>query len=194
MKEETKLKISLAMKGRKLSEETRGKMSLAQIGNKKAFGKKMSEEAKGRISVANKGKKRSQQARETMSIAQKGRRATPESKLKMSLARKGKKFTPEHRKRLALSKLGSKSHFWKGGITPIHNHIRQTVEYKLWREAVYQRDNYKCLWCGVIGGRLNADHIKPFSLFPELRFCIDNGRTLCVDCHKRTNTYGRKTI
>lgn len=47
-------------------------------------------------------------------------------------------------------------------------------------------------WCFQKGGNLNADHIKPFSQFPELRFAINNGRTLCIDCHRKTETWGAK--
>lgn len=83
---------------------------------------------------------------------------------------------------------------WKGGISTINNIIRGSYEYKLWREAVFKRDNWTCIWCGKKGGELNADHIKPFALYPELRFAIDNGRTLCIDCHKTTDTYGKKLL
>ena len=91
---------------------------------------------------------------------------------------------------------GKECHFWKGGITLINKIIRSSKEYKLWRKATFERDNYTCLWCGAKNGNgktitLNADHIKPFSLFTELRFAIDNGRTLCKDCHRKTDTYGR---
>lgn len=72
---------------------------------------------------------------------------------------------------------------WKGGISAQNSLIRNSIEYKLWRSAVFERDNYTCIWCGKRGGVLNADHIKPFCLFPELRFAIDNGRTLCKKCH-----------
>lgn len=91
---------------------------------------------------------------------------------------------------------------YKGGITPINAKIRNSVEYKLWREAVLKRDNYTCVWCGKVGGwskeekrqiKLQTDHIKPFALFPELRFAIDNGRTLCEDCHRTTDTWGGRT-
>lgn len=82
---------------------------------------------------------------------------------------------------------------WKGGITPFRVVIWHSKEYKLWRTAVFQRDKYICIWCGKKGGRLNADHIKPFALYPEFRFAIDNGRTLCVPCHRKTDTYGGRT-
>lgn len=81
---------------------------------------------------------------------------------------------------------------WKGGITPINLALRQTTEYKLWRKAVYERDNYTCQECGVKGGELHADHIRPFALFPELRTAISNGRTLCKKCHLQTDTWGYK--
>lgn len=86
---------------------------------------------------------------------------------------------------------GDKHWNWKGGITPINHKIRQSKEYKLWRESVFERDDYTCVWCGAKGGKLNADHILPFAYYPELRFAIDNGRTLCVDCHKTTSNYLR---
>lgn len=80
---------------------------------------------------------------------------------------------------------------WKGGITPINEKIRKSIEYKLWRKAVFERDNFTCKFCGQVGGKIQADHIKPFALFPELRFAIDNGRTLCENCHRKTETWGR---
>ena len=88
---------------------------------------------------------------------------------------------------------GSNHPMWRGGITGTRDTIENTKEYKLWRVAVFERDNYTCVWCGQRGGNLNADHIKPFALFPELRFAIDNGRTLCINCHRTTETYGART-
>jgi len=78
---------------------------------------------------------------------------------------------------------GEKHWNWKGGISP---RMLNTPEYKLWRKAVFERDDYTCQFCGQRGGNLEADHIKPWALYPELRFAIDNGRTLCKDCHKTT--------
>ena len=86
---------------------------------------------------------------------------------------------------------GAKNVNWRGGVTPVNESIRKTVEYRLWRKAVFLRDKFKCVWCGG-NKKIEADHIKPFALFPELRYAIDNGRTLCEICHKSTDTYGVK--
>lgn len=98
-----------------------------------------------------------------------------------------KKFTSE-------DVSGPKSNFWKGGITPINQKIRTSQEYKDWRTSVFERDNYTCKECGSRGYTLNADHIKPFAYYPELRLSIDNGRTLCVPCHKKTDTYAGRGV
>lgn len=90
------------------------------------------------------------------------------------------------------SKRGFNSHNWKGGITPINEAIRKSIEYKEWRRAVFNRDNYTCIWCNKKDKTIQADHIKPFATFIELRFDVDNGRTLCKDCHRKTDTYGVK--
>ena len=71
--------------------------------------------------------------------------------------------------------------------------IRASREYKEWRKKVFQRDGYKCVLCGdEKSGNLEADHIKDFASYPELRLEVNNGRTLCKECHKNTENYGNK--
>jgi hypothetical protein len=92
---------------------------------------------------------------------------------------------------------GSKHWNWQGGKTTGARKLRNSLEYKQWRTAVFDRDSYACVICGARNGNgvvviLNADHIKPFSKYPELRLKISNGRTLCLDCHRRTPTFGNR--
>lgn len=102
---------------------------------------------------------------------------------------KGRHLSDVHKTKLSEGKKGDKSHLWKGGITPINVLIRASKKMRDWRKAIFERDNYTCQICGVRGVYLEADHIKQFSDFPELRFELSNGRTLCRECHKKTDTY-----
>lgn len=66
-----------------------------------------------------------------------------------------------------------------------------SLDYRIWRNAVFSRDDWTCQHCKVRGGVLHADHIKPYATHPDLRLDVDNGRTLCPPCHRKTDTYGR---
>ena len=83
-----------------------------------------------------------------------------------------------------IGKYEEKSSHWKGGTTKEANKIKSRIEFKLWRKAVFERDNYTCQKCGTRGACLNAHHKKTFKEYPELRTCIENGITLCTECHK----------
>lgn len=85
---------------------------------------------------------------------------------------------------------GDRAWAWKGGVSTQNRIDRTRREYFLWRNSVFERDGFICQFCGQAGGKLQADHIKPFAKFPELRYEISNGRTLCISCHKTTETYG----
>lgn len=177
LSEEARKKMSNSHKGKKLSKEH--KMKLSKIAKEKGFGKWM----KGKI-LSEETKKK---------IGRKGHPYYPmsfEGRKNFSEKMKGKTAWNKGIKNKAFS--GKNNPNWKGGITPINEKIRKSIEYRLWREAVFARDNFTCCHCGIYGGDLQADHIKPFAFYPELRFAIDNGRTLCVKCHKKTDTWGRK--
>lgn len=178
--EETRQKLRLANLGKKQSEETRQKKRIASTGNQYALGYKHTEETKKRMSVSHMGIKISE-ARVKLLIGNKHRLGIPHSE--------------ETKTKMSESRIGPKNGNWKGGITPINRSIRTSKNIKEWRKKVFERDNYTCVLCGLRSGIgvkvvIHADHIKPFAYYPELRFELSNGRTLCVQCHKNTPTYG----
>lgn len=95
--------------------------------------------------------------------------------------------------RIRTAPRGENHYNWKNGITPINLSIRNSAQYRNWRQEVFERDLYSCRSCGEKGGKLEAHHIKSFAEYPEHRFVVGNGLTLCVNCHKDV-TYGRFTI
>jgi 5-methylcytosine-specific restriction endonuclease McrA len=70
--------------------------------------------------------------------------------------------------------------------------LRYSKEADDWRTSVFKRDDYTCQLCGIRGTYLEADHIKPWAYFPELRFELSNGRTLCKTCHNKTKMSAKK--
>lgn len=120
----------------------------------------------------------------------KGKIRSSENRKIISETLKAKGIKPPRPPRECLCR-GKNHQWWRGGVTPLNESVRKSFEYKLWRKSVFERDNWTCIWCGKKDKTIQADHIKPFSLYPELRLAIDNGRTLCYDCHKTTKTYGK---
>ena len=126
---------------------------------------------------------------------------------KMGFQKGHKKFTSPEGIKAAADKMRGENHFnWKGGITPLLLKIRNGFKTRQWRNDVFTRDDFTCQDCLARGGKLEAHHIKEFSkiiqenkiiTFEEAELCselwdINNGLTLCVDCHKRTDNYGCK--
>jgi len=104
-----------------------------------------------------------------------------------------------------LDRSGENNPSWKGGVTSLYLSIRSSDEYREWRDAIKNRDNFTCQYCGdKIGGNLHSHHIKMFNeiieennitTFEAALNCselwdLDNGVTYCENCHKLLNGKG----
>ena len=106
---------------------------------------------------------------------------TEEYKQKMSLIMKGKqnslgvKQPMEVIEKRTLQFRGEKHWNWKGG-----------QEWRYVKKQVLLRDDYTCQSCGLREPEImEVDHILSKSLYPELKFALDNLMTMCPNCHKR---------
>ncbi len=133
----------------------------------------------------------------------------------------GKKIRIRFTRCRRCSKLGSKHYNWKGGITSLRESIRGLSDHRKWSLAVLVRDNFTCQKCFKRGGSyLHAHHLKSFSdIFKEFLqeynqfspiedketlarlainykpfWDVNNGQTLCKDCHKQTDNYSYKGV
>lgn len=126
----------------------------------------------------------------------KGKHHTLESKLKIrekalgrKSPRKGIPRTEEEKIKISnavkkKAKRGEENPNWKGGVSNKRNLDMAAFEYRKWRDSVFRRDKYTCQHCGFDkGGIIEAHHIKPYYEYPELRYNVDNGITLCRNCH-----------
>ena len=196
--EEHRKKLSEALKGKKRSTETRKKISDALTG------KKLSEEHKRKISLNNShywlGKKRPEMVEIARKYGfQKGHKDFLPSERRKKIAR----LSGLKNKGRKLPKITGKNHYLWNGNTPLVEQIRKCIEYRQWRSDIFTRDNFICVLCGKKDKVLNADHIKQFStiLFEnkissleealkcEELWNLNNGRTLCIPCHREIPVY-----
>lgn len=87
------------------------------------------------------------------------------------------------RKNLPAVKRGDKHYNWNPNLTDEDRSDRRTVEYLSWVKSVYKRDGYKCVVCNKKVRKLEAHHLNCWSHFPEQRYNIENGTTVCRKCH-----------
>jgi len=197
-------------KSRPCSEETKRKIGLGNIHSRRNTGMHHTEEWKHRMRLAHLGKRLPEEQRknqiETLRkywathkrvISEKLREKMKEGHKKYYLTEEGKahrkrfiysgigrKPSKETRKKLSESHKGKNHWNWQGGISRERERVKNTSAYKEWRLMVFGRDNYTCQKCGDRGVYLHAHHVLPFAQFPESRFDVSNGLTLCINCHK----------
>jgi len=200
---ETRKKISKKLKkaireGRFFTKEHRSRISEAKKGSKNQnYGKHPSKETLLKRSKALKGKRAWNKGLPAWNKGRKSELSGKKSphwkggKPKCKVCGKEVSYCCEMCR--SCSHKGEKSYLWKGGITPINAVIRNSLEYRLWRNAVFARDNWTCQKVGIRGGKLHPHHIQNFAQYPELRFAIDNGITLSKRAHMEFHgKYGRE--
>jgi len=110
-----------------------------------------------------------------------GLKLSKATKQKMSEARKVYWSNQNNRDRQRERMLGSNNPHFNGGYG------RGGIQ-TWWKQEVIRRDDYTCQKCGLretLVGFMQADHIQPKGAYPDLEFELDNGQTLCPNCHRK---------
>jgi len=149
--------------------------------------------------------------RRTKSEAKVGKHNPNFGKIKENAPNWGRRHTVETKEKIKNNVPKGEQHFrWKSPekrISTLDRQIRSSTKMKQWRIAVFQRDNHTCVFCGSKQNKsikINADHIVPVveikekykitsleqALDCDFLWQVDNGRTLCEQCHRATDTWG----
>jgi hypothetical protein len=155
--------------GKELSYSRKGNLDAAIKSNNVCTscslkGKTKSEEHCRNISEALKGKTLSQEHCRNLSESKKGEK-NPNY---------GKSHSEEHRRKISIMRGGNGEldQKWPGMTT--------------WAKRVKERDEYVCQHCYYDGlpHEMEAHHIVPKAKFPQYAYDLDNGQTLCKECHR----------
>ncbi len=117
-----------------------------------------------------------------------GVKHTQETKLKMSLAKIGVKRSEEHKQLIRDGKKGKHPPNWIEDRTLLKDDHRDRGGqlHREWSRSVKNRDKWKCLLSNIdCNGKIEAHHILGWTAFPELRYELNNGITLCHFHHPR---------
>lgn len=113
-----------------------------------------------------------------------------------------------HGEFMAKNRRGERAPRYIDGRTPLRLLLKNSAKYAVWKKEVLLRDGFKCVDCGIKSGFLHAHHLLPFSVilgaflkqykdigdktklvsmaFQYEKFWdVDNGVTLCIDCHQK---------
>jgi hypothetical protein len=142
--------------------------------NRDTIEKRFTPEMKKNLSTAMTGKFKSETHKANISKALK-----TSEKAKRTQFKKGSENPAYGR-----NQTGSANANWKGGKTSSNQKKRNDPRMKEWRQAVFERDNFTCQDCGV-KGYLQAHHLVPISRDLDKAFNIENGKTVCVECHEK---------
>lgn len=92
----------------------------------------------------------------------------------------------ESKKKISIGSIGKHSGSlawnWKEDRTLLVTNEKKhlCIRYREWARSVKNRDNWKCkIGDSNCSGRLEAHYILRWSKFPELRYEVNNGITLC---------------
>jgi hypothetical protein len=211
--QETKDKLAEIFKDRLVSPETRAKMSTSQAGNKNCLGRKLSVETKSKISAANIGRVVSVETRAKISSGKTGHSTSEETRRKRSISMRGKnkyKRTEETRAKMSKAKIGhteseetkanrsrrwtgSGNPRWVGGVSAEGSRRIGNYLWKRLRKEILERDNYTCQCCEKSTDvKFQVHHKVPW------RLTHNDGKenlvTLCMSCHTKIDCMFKRIV